>query len=83
MQTNNILGEKISLITNAKVRYEGILVEVDPVDKAMTLKNVKGYGTEGRRDGENEIPAFDKELANVKFKVDLIIDFKIVPKEQP
>lgn len=48
----------------------------------MTLKNVRGFGSEGRKGDGNEIPPFDKELASVKFKVDLIIDFKIVPKEK-
>lgn len=51
MQSNNILGSKISLITNAQVRYEGILSEVDPTKKSMTLINVKSHGTENRRNG--------------------------------
>ena len=56
------MGSKISLITNALVRYEGILSEVDPIKKSMTLINVKSFGTEGRRNGVNEIPIIDSEI---------------------
>lgn len=80
MQSSNILGSKISLITNALVRYEGVLSEVDPTKKSMTLINVKSFGTEGRRQNVNEIPAVDSEIPEVQFKVDQIKDFKIVSK---
>lgn len=38
-------------------------------------------GTEGRRDGENELAATDTILGQVKFRVDMIKTFNIV--EQP
>ena len=41
------------------MRYEGTLSEVDPTNKSMTLVNVKSFGTEGRRNNNNEIPARD------------------------
>ena len=66
------------LITKADVRYEGILYEVDRVNKTMSLKEVKNMGTEGRRDGQNELQSDDKVLGNVKFRVDLIKTFKII-----
>jgi hypothetical protein len=31
----------------------------------MTLINVKGFGTEGRRNGVNEIPLIENEIAEV------------------
>jgi len=31
----------MSLITKAEMRYEGVLFEVDRVNKTMSLKNVK------------------------------------------
>lgn len=41
-------------------------------------------GTEGRRNGEHEIPAVDKPLGTVKFRVDLVKTFKIIemPEEE-
>jgi protein LSM14 len=80
LQSGSILGSKISLITNALVRYEGILSEVDPIKKSMTLISVRSFGTEGRRNGVNEINMIDSEIPQVQFKVDQIKDFKIINK---
>jgi protein LSM14 len=46
----------------------------------MSLKNVKGFGTEGRRNGENEIPPSENILGQVKFRVDLVKTFEIIEK---
>jgi len=48
----------------------------------MNLKNVRSFGTEGRRGGVGEVPANDNEYPEVTFKVDLIKDFKIVKKQE-
>ena len=72
----------MSIITTALVRYEGVLSEVDPINKAMTLVNVKSFGSEGRR-GANEIPPAEGEINEARFKVDHIKDFKIVEKPNP
>ena len=77
---SQIIGSYISLITKAESRYEGILTEVDKVKKTMSLKNVKGFGTEGRRNGVNEIPPNDSVLGTVKFRVDLVKTFEIIDK---
>jgi hypothetical protein len=63
-------------------RYEGTLVEVDKVKKTMSLKNVKNMGTEGRRNGENELPGNDTIMGMVKFRVDHVKTFKIIEKPQ-
>ena len=60
-----------------------MLSEVDPINKAMTLINVKSFGSEGRRGGTNEIPPTEGEIAEARFKVDHIKDFKIVEKPNP
>ena len=62
------------------MRYEGILTSVDPINKAMTLIKVHSLGTEGRRNGINEILGNDSEINEVTFKVDLIKDFRIIEK---
>ena len=53
------------------------------MNKAMTLINVKSYGTEGRRNGVNEIAPADQEIQEARFKVDHIKDFKIIEKPNP
>lgn len=52
-------------MTTVQVRYEGILSGVDPVNKAMTLVGVRSFGTEGRRNGVNEIAVGENEIAEV------------------
>lgn len=81
-QNSQIIGKTMWLITKADVRYEGILYEVDRVNKTMSLKQVKNMGTEGRRNGQNELQPDDKVLGNVKFRVDLIKKFQIIENEQ-
>lgn len=46
----------------------------------MRLINVKSFGSEGRRNGTNEIPAQENEIPEALFKVDHIKDFKIIEK---
>ena len=75
MNSEKLVGSVISLITNASVRYEGTLVEVDGTERSMNLKDVQSFGTEGRRDGKNEIPAHENVIPSVIFKVDHIKDF--------
>ena len=77
-QQNSIIGSYLSLVTKAEARYEGTLVEVDRVKKTMSLKNVKSFGTEGRRNGVNEQQSRDDVMALVKFRVDLIKTFDII-----
>ena len=70
------------LITKKEVKYEGVLFEVDRKNKTMSLKQVCSKGTEGRRNGVNEIPPDDKILGSVKFRVDLIKTFKIIEQQE-
>ena len=46
----------------------------------MSLKDVKNMGTEGRRNGVNELPPSESILGMVKFRVDLVKTFKIIEK---
>ena len=55
---------------------------MDKVKKTMSLKDVKNMGTEGRRNGVNELPASENILGMVKFRVDLVKTFKIIEKPQ-
>lgn len=46
--TNLYLGCKISLISNAQNRYEGLLYTIDKLNSTVVLAKVKCHGTEGR-----------------------------------
>lgn len=41
-------GSKISLVSNAGIRYEGHLFSVDTTDSTVTLSKVRSFGTEDR-----------------------------------
>lgn len=82
-KTNDLVGSLISLITNAKIRYEGTLVKVDQAERAMHLTKVKSYGTEGRQaEGQPNVPPRDGVIESVIFKIDMIQDFQIVKRPE-
>ena len=58
-QEDKLVGSMIQLITNAHVRYEGTLMEVDKTERSLKLKDVRSFGTEGRRNGVNEVDPSD------------------------
>ncbi len=70
------LGSKISLISKSAIRYEGILVDVNPQESTITFEQVRFFGTEGRRPG-NEIPAMDKIFECVVFRSADIEDLQV------
>jgi len=49
------LGSRISLISNADIRYEGVLHNINPEESTVALRSVKSFGTELRK--HPEIPA--------------------------
>lgn len=48
----------------------------------MNLENVRSFGTEGRRDGKNEIQAHENTIPSVVFKVDHVKDFQIIKRPE-
>lgn len=74
------IGAKISLTSNCLFRYEGILAAVDPVEATITLEEVKLFGTEGRKPGQ-EVPASEQVYELVVFRSGDIKDLEIYEKE--
>lgn len=70
------LGSKISLISKSEIRYEGILVDVNPQESTITFEQVRFFGTEGRRPGD-EIAAMDRVFDCVVFRSADIKDLQV------
>jgi len=75
------LGSKISLISNSECRYEGILYTIDAANSTVALQNVRSFGTEGRRPGE-EIAAADQTFDFIIFRGSDIKDLAVVEQAQ-
>ncbi|CAK9297667.1 unnamed protein product [Gordionus sp. m RMFG-2023] len=61
------LGSKLSLISKACIRYEGVLHSIDPVKATLTLSNVRMFGTENRN-LESPVDPSDKLYRYISFK---------------
>lgn len=46
------IGSKISLVSNAEIRYEGILHTLNTQESTISLQSVRCFGTEGRKQPE-------------------------------
>ncbi|CAH8595651.1 unnamed protein product [Schistosoma bovis] len=69
-QFNNLkLGIKLSLITNAQYRYEGILAGINLIDNTIILKNVKFFGYENRLPPNNDKENHDPNQQNNKIPI--------------
>ncbi|CBJ49106.1 Novel Sm-like protein with long N-and C-terminal domains [Ectocarpus siliculosus] len=75
--SGDLVGSRISLISRKDIRWEGILVQVDRENASVTLQNVKSWGTEGRLEGDQQIPPSDHLHACVNFRGEDIKDLHV------
>ena len=76
-----LTNAKIRIITNSDIRYEGILFKINPDEKTITLKNVKGFGTENRRP-EKKVPASELMYEYIVFRSIEIKDLIVLKDEE-
>ncbi|CEI87509.1 Putative Podospora anserina S mat genomic DNA chromosome 3, supercontig 2 [Rhizopus microsporus] len=68
MAGENYIGSKISLISLSDIRYVGILHSINAQDSTVGLKQVRSFGTEGRKGKlEEEIPPSENVFDYVVF----------------
>ncbi|KAM3878547.1 protein LSM14 homolog B-like [Diretmus argenteus] len=76
------IGSKISLISKAQIRYEGILSSVDTEKSTVALAKVTSYGTEGRHT-ERPVPPKDEVYEYIIFRGSDIKDITVSEPPKP
>ncbi|XP_053171173.1 protein LSM14 homolog B-like isoform X1 [Scomber japonicus] len=76
------IGSKISLISKAQIRYEGILSSVDTDRSTVALAKVKSYGTEDRHT-DKPMPPKDEIYEYIVFRGSDIKDITVSEPPKP